>query len=70
MEDEGLRDDGLKAFAEYLQNTHVGQRPYNGVEYDATFPYKTWNMYQRVKDDLTRTNNAIEGNYILEITKF
>ena len=60
MADEITRNDGLVAFIDYFQKTYIGQRVM-GVESDATFPYRTWNMYERTKNDLPRTNNSLEG---------
>ena len=59
--DEISRPDGLLVdFMTYFQKTYVGQL-INGVEIPGTFPYQMWNMYQRVKDRLPRTNNSLEG---------
>ena len=60
-EEQGRGDELLKDFITYFQATYIGYQAPNGVETDARFPYHIWNMYQRVKDRLPRTNNSIEG---------
>ena len=60
--DENARGDGyLNEFIRYFQGTWIGYQAPNGFETEARFPYHTWNMYERVKEGLPRTNNAIEG---------
>ena len=55
-------NDGLQGFAvNYFQKTYIGQRLDNGIEVDARFPYQSWNMFQRIRDGLPRTNNSLEG---------
>ncbi|XP_069982940.1 uncharacterized protein [Penaeus vannamei] len=61
LADEISKDDGLLDLAKYFQETYVGQLIHGDMEIPGKFPYQTWNMYQRVKDDLPRTNNALEG---------
>ena len=61
MADEVSKNDSLVQFAIYFQDTYVGQSFGMGIETHATFPYRTWNMYERVKANLPRTNNAMEG---------
>ena len=62
LADEQSRGDGLLTeFMAYFQSTYIGNQAPNGVETNARFPYHTWNMYQRLKDRLPRTNNALEG---------
>ena len=50
----------LNEFILYLQKYYVGQ-VINGQEFPGKFPKEMWNMYQRVKDGLPRTNNSLEG---------
>ena len=58
LRDKASRGDGLLAsFADYFQRTYVGQEYLIGERFDRAI----WNMYQRVKDQLPRTNNAVEG---------
>ena len=58
LRDEASRGDGLLAtFAEYFQRIYVGQEYLIAERFDRA----TWNMYQRVKEQLPRTNNAVEG---------
>ena len=54
-QDEALKNDGLlQGFAKYFQDMYVGQ------EFDpARFVYTSWNMYQRLKDNLPRNNNSV-----------
>ena len=59
--DEILKADGLLTdFYLYVQYWYVGQMA-NGQEVKGKFPKEMWNMYQRVKDGLPRTNNSLEG---------
>ena len=61
MIEEINREDRLLVdFITYFQSTYVGQMV-NGVEFPGKYPYHLWNMYQRVKDNLPRTNNSLEG---------
>ena len=61
MADEAARNDGLLTeFILYFQQWYVGQEV-NGQEIQGRFPKELWNMYQRVKDGLPRTNNSLEG---------
>ena len=62
LAEEQVTGDGLLTdFVGYFQATYIGYQAPNGVETDARYPYHTWNMYQRVKDRLPRTNNSLEG---------
>ena len=61
MADEASRNDGILEFAEYFQQTYVGRWINDNTEIPGMFPYQIWNMYQRVKDGLPRTNNSLEG---------
>ena len=56
-QDEAHKNDGLlQDFAKYFTDMYVG------TEFDsARFEYTSWNMYQRIKDKLPRTNNSLEG---------
>ena len=57
LQAESLLNDGLlKDFAKYFQDTYVGQE-----FIEATFVYTSWNMYQRLKYNLPRTNNTVEA---------
>ena len=47
-------------FVLYFQKTYVGQMV-NGREIPGIFPYQLWNMHERVKNNLPRTNNSLEG---------
>ena len=62
IDDEVERGDGfLTEFYLYVQKWYVGQM-LNGREISqGRFPKEMWNMYQRVKDGLPRTNNSLEG---------
>ena len=61
MADEAARNDGLLTeLILYFQQWYVGQEV-NGQEIQGRFPKELWNMYQRVKDGLPRTNNSLEG---------
>ena len=56
------KDDGLKEFAlDYFQPNYIGWRLVNGTEAPARFPYQTWNMFDRIRQNKPRTNNSIEG---------
>ena len=59
--DDANHNGELMEFLRYFQDTYVGQRISGQVEIPGQFPYQHWNMYQRVKDDLPRTNNSLEG---------
>ncbi|XP_037794141.1 whirlin-like [Penaeus monodon] len=58
LADEISKDDGLLEFANFFQETYVGQQIYDDMEIPGKSPYQTWNMYQRtslvVSDSLGR----------------
>ena len=57
LRDEETRGDGLlQEFAAYFQKIYVGQ---NLIR--ERFDRASWNMYERLKDNLPRTNNSVEG---------
>ena len=56
-----ISDDLLMQFIRYFQDTYIGQRINGAIELPGLFPYRIWNMYHRVQQDLPRTNNSIEG---------
>ena len=49
------------AIVDYFENTYIGRVARNRRRRPALFPPELWNMYQRVLDDLPRTNNGCEG---------
>ena len=56
-EDEASRGDGLlEEFAVYFQRMYVGQQHLR-----ERFDRASWNMYERIKNNLPRTNNSLEG---------
>lgn len=61
LADEVSRDDGLLQFVKYFQDTYVGQRVNDTIVIPGQFPHQQWNMYHRVKNNLPRTNNSLEG---------
>ena len=61
LADEVSKGDGLLQFVKYFQDTYVGQRVNDEIIIPGLFPHQQWNMYHRVKDNLPRTNNSLEG---------
>ena len=58
LDDERARDDGLIVFMEYVQKTYIGYQVTRIQETPARFPYQSWNMYERIKEDLPRTTTT------------
>ena len=53
-------DPALAPVLDYFEDTYIGTVR-RGQRRPARFPYSMWGMYDRVQDDLPRTNNSIEG---------
>ena len=55
----------LVDFLKYFRATYVGQHHMTRAQRDTFVPAQfvptTWNLYHRVKNDLPRTNNSLEG---------
>ena len=56
LDEAHINDGALTAFAKYFKDTYVGDEFFVPV-----FPHTTWNMYDRIKADLPRTNNTVEA---------
>lgn len=54
-------DDLLSQFLNYFEFTWVGQKTRNNTRKPPLFGIDLWNSYEDVKNDLPRTNNAVEG---------
>ena len=55
---------GIDSLFDYFENTFIGGLRANtrvGARKPALFPAKIWNVYERVLDNLPRTNNSVEG---------
>ena len=49
--------DGWESFTEYVERTYIrGNQGQSG-----RYKIRMWNVYDRVKNDLPRTNNSLEG---------
>ena len=63
--EEEVPKEELMELLRYFRDTYVGQRLMTRGQQStilpAQFPPSTWNLYDRVKNDLPRTNNSLEG---------
>lgn len=46
---------------DYFEDTYLGRPQRRGRRRGAVFPPQMWNQYERVNNNLPRTNNATEG---------
>lgn len=53
--------DDIEEFVEYFEDTWIGRRRRAGRRRQALFEISEWNSYQRVIDDISKTNNSVEG---------
>ncbi|KAG8233356.1 hypothetical protein J437_LFUL005817 [Ladona fulva] len=53
----------LEEIADYIDKTYIRGHPVRGRRraLPPTYAVEMWNMYQRTRDDIARTNNAVEG---------
>ena len=63
---ELLKQSAPKTFAhmlDYLEANYIGKFKKNSIttRSDARFPISTWNLHERIKRDLPRTNNNVEA---------
>ena len=56
---EELPDEAMPV-ASYYENTYIGRRQRRGRR-EPTFPHALWSVFDRVDEELPRTNNAVEG---------
>ena len=47
--------------AVYFEETYIGKRLPDNSRRIPPFPIRMWNMFERVREKLSRTNNAVEG---------
>ena len=47
--------------ATYFEDNYIGKRLPNNSRRITPFPIRIWNMYERVRQQLPRTNNVVEG---------
>ena len=45
----------------YFDETHIGKQLLDQSRIVPQFPIRIWKMYERVRGQLARTNNAVEG---------
>ena len=55
------KNDEILEIGNYFQENYTGQRFASGRVQQGLFPYDIWNMFDRVRNRLPRTNNSIEG---------
>ncbi len=53
--------DACLKFTTYFQKTYIGELDPIGRQKKPLYPIDEWNVYQRTKDNMPRTNNAVEG---------
>ena len=53
--------DTCLKFTTYFQKTYIGELDTIGRQKKPLYPIDEWNVYQRTKDNMPRTNNAVEG---------
>ena len=51
----------ITIWTSYFEDTYIGRLRRNGHRGDPTFDHDVWNMYMRTRDELSRTNNNVEG---------
>ena len=55
--------DATDGVLDYFEDTYIGRFRKNAARATPTFPIQMWNMFHRTLEELTRTNNYIEGWY-------
>ncbi|CAF1687786.1 unnamed protein product, partial [Adineta ricciae] len=59
---DDFTDDDADEFLDYFEKTWIGERKRRGTgRKSPQFPIELWNVYDRVSENLPRTNNSIEG---------
>ena len=53
--------DSALNVATYFEDTYIGKRLPNNSRRIPPFPIRIWNLYERVREQLPRTNNVVEG---------
>jgi hypothetical protein len=61
MHRDPLEVDACLKFTTYFQKTYIGELDPIGRRKKPLYPIDEWNVYQRTKDNMPRTNNAVEG---------
>ena len=51
----------LLELCDYFETTYIGRLNRNGVRRHPRFSIASWNMFDRVRNNLARTNNAVEA---------
>lgn len=54
-------NNDLDVIMNYLEDTYIGRVRRNGLRDAPLFPVEMWNMYNRTRNHLPRTNNNVEG---------
>ena len=54
-------DNDMDEIFDYFEDTYIGRIRRNGRRDNPMFPKEMWNMYNRCRNNLPRTNNNVEG---------
>ena len=58
---ENQHNNDMDVLLNYFEDTYIGRLHRNGRRAAPIFAFEVWNMYGRTRDELSRTNNHIEG---------
>ena len=59
--DEELYPPEALPVVDYFEDTWIGRPCRRNIRRPPTFPIQMWSCFERIKHDLPKTNNAIEG---------